>query len=314
MKVLVTGGAGFIGSNLVEELLHRGDRVVILDNLITGREENFPAPCREVMIMRGDVRDLEVLNEAATGCEVILHQAALPSVARSVANPVLSHQVNATGTLNVLVAARNRGVRRVVYASSSSTYGDTPALPKVEDIPPRPLSPYAISKLAGEQYCQVFTRLYGLETVALRYFNVFGPRQDPTSEYSAVIPRFITALLDGQSPIIYGDGLQTRDFTYVANVVQANLLAAEASQEKVAGEVFNIACGQRYSLLDLLQCLKGIIGIEAQPTFADGRAGDVRHSQAAIDKARQRLGFVPSVDFEEGLRRTVQWYLGCSSR
>lgn len=308
MKVLVTGGAGFIGSNLVEALLARGDQVVVLDNLITGREENLPAASRQLTMLRGDVRDLDVVNEAARGCEVVFHEAALPSVGRSLANPVLSHQMNTTGTLHTLVAARNQGVRRLVYASSSSIYGETPTLPKVEDMPANPISTYAITKLTGEQYCHAFTRFHGLDTVVLRYFNVFGPRQDPSSEYSAVIPRFITALLEGRSPVITGDGLQSRDFTYVANVVHANLLAADAPRERAVGQTFNVACGARYTLLDLLAALGRIIGASVAPTFADSRPGDVRHSQASIDKARAGLGYVPVVGFEEGLRRTVEWY------
>lgn len=237
----------------------------------------------------------------------MLHQAALPSVPRSIADPLSSHQANATGTLNVLLAARDVGVKRLVYASSSSVYGDSPTLPKQEDMPTNPLSPYAVSKLAGENYCRAFYQVYGLETVCLRYFNVFGPRQDPTSQYAAVIPKFVTAMLDGKSPTIYDDGSQSRDFTYVANVVQANLLACRA--EGVGGEVFNVACGQRFTVMELVRQLEKAIGKKAEPKFAPPRPGEVRHSLADIDKAGQRLGYAPVVDFAEGIERAVAFFV-----
>ncbi len=242
---LVTGGAGFIGSNIVERLVRQGERVRVLDNLSTGKRENLVSWLDRLELIEGDIRDVETVHGAMAGVDYVLHQAALPSVPRSVADPLASHQVNATGTLNVLPAARDAGVKRLVYASSSSVYGDSPTLPKQEEMPTNPISPYAVSKLAGENYCRVFFRVYGLETVCLRYFNVFGPRQDPTSQYAAVIPRFITAMLDGRRPVIYGDGRQSRDFTYIENVVEANLLACQAKD--VAGEVLNIACGESFS-------------------------------------------------------------------
>jgi UDP-glucose 4-epimerase len=256
--------------------------------------------------VRGDIRDKEVVARAVKGAEVVFHQAALGSVPRSVEDPVTTHEVNVTGTLNLFLAARDAGVRRVVYASSSSVYGDSEELPKHEGMIPQPLSPYALSKLAGEHYASVFKLVYGYEVVSLRYFNVFGPRQDPQSQYAAVVPRFVTALLEGRPPTIYGDGLQSRDFTYIDNVVEANLLAARA--EKAAGKAFNVACGGRFSLLDLLAGLKEIIGTDVEPIHEEPRAGDVRDSQASISAAERELGFAVTVDFEEGLRRTVEWY------
>jgi nucleoside-diphosphate-sugar epimerase len=308
---LVTGGAGFIGSNIVEKLVQRGERacpersrrVRVLDDFSTGKRENLAPWLDRIELIEGDIRDPEMVRRAMAGVDYVLHQAALPSVPRSVADPVSTHQVNATGTLNVLLAARDAGVKRLVYASSSSIYGNSPELPKREDMPTNPLSPYAASKLAGENYCRAFTQVYGLETVCLRYFNVFGPRQDPASQYAAVIPRFITAMLDGQRPVIYGDGQQSRDFTYVENVVQANLLACQA--EGAAGEVFNVACGQRSTLLDLVRELEQVMGRKAKPEFAPPRPGDVKHSQAAIDKACERFGYVPLVRFDEGIRCTI---------
>ncbi|HXG67255.1 MAG TPA: SDR family NAD(P)-dependent oxidoreductase, partial [Blastocatellia bacterium] len=254
---LVTGGAGFIGSHICERLLKDGQTVRVLDNFVSGKAENLEAIGGDVELIRGDVSDLNTVAEAMKGVEIVFHQAALGSVPRSVADPVSTHHANITGTLNVLLAARDAGVRRVVFASSSSVYGETPVLPKHEEMTPQPLSPYALSKLAGEHYVSVFKQVYGFEAVALRYFNIFGPRQDPASDYAAVIPRFVTALLDGRQPTVYGDGQQSRDFTYVENVVEANLLAAEA--EGIAGKSFNIACGGRYTLLDLLDRLKKII-------------------------------------------------------
>ncbi len=303
---LVTGGAGFIGSNIVLELLERGERVRILDNFSTGRRENVLPFADDVEIVEGDLRDFPTVQRAVRGVDYVLHQAALPSVQRSIDDPLTTHAVNATGTLNLLLAAREAGVRRIVTASSSSIYGDSPTLPKVETMLPQPKSPYAVSKLTQEQYCLAFTRVYGLEAVCLRYFNVFGPRQDPTSQYSAVIPRFIDALLHGRSPIIHGDGLQSRDFTYVANVVHANLLAATVPQ--AAGQVLNIACGERYTLLDLLVELNAILGTAIAPQHTEARVGDVRHSLADITAARQVLGYHPLTTFREGLRLTVTWY------
>ncbi|MFY9610931.1 MAG: SDR family oxidoreductase [Blastocatellia bacterium] len=303
---LVTGGAGFIGSHIVERLARAGHRVRVLDNLFSGKEANLETIEGDVELIRADIRDVQAVADATRGVEVIFHQAALGSVPRSVADPVTTHAVNLTGTVNLLVAARDANVRRVVYASSSSVYGETAALPKHEELTPQPLSPYALSKLAAEHYISVFHRVYGLEAVSLRYFNIFGPRQDPESEYAAVVPRFVTALLEGKRPVIYGDGLQSRDFTYVENVVDANLLAAEA--EGAAGEAFNVACGGRYSLLDLLGRLKGIIGRGIEPLHEAARTGDVRNSQASLEKAQKGLGYQASIDFEEGLRRTVEWY------
>lgn len=303
---LVTGGAGFIGSNIVEELVRRGERVRVLDDFSTGKHENLAPFVEHIELLEGTLLDVAAVRRAVQGVDYVLHQAALPSVQRSIEDPLTTHTTNATGTLNLLLAARDAGVKRFVFASSSSVYGDTPTLPKEESMPPSPKSPYAASKLAGEHYCRVFAEVYGLETVCLRYFNVFGPRQDPTSQYAAVIPLFITAMLQGQSPTIYGDGLQSRDFTYVANVVEANLSAAVAPD--VTGRVFNIACGQSYTLLDLISALNNILGNEIVPVYAAPRPGDVRHSLADITAARKALGYQPLVDFEEGLRRTVEWY------
>jgi len=303
---LVTGGAGFIGSHIVERLAREGHRVRVLDNLFSGKEANVQSISGDVELLRADIRDASSVAAATDGVDVVFHEAALGSVPRSVADPRTTHEVNLTGTLNVLLAARDARVRRVVYASSSSVYGETAVLPKHEELIPQPLSPYALSKLAAEHYIKIFHRVYGLEAVSLRYFNIFGPRQDPESEYAAVVPRFVTALLEGERPVIYGDGLQSRDFTYVENVVNANLLAAEA--EGVAGEVFNVACGGRYTLLDLLTKLRDAIGSDIEAIHEPARAGDVRDSQASVDKATKRLGYQVSVDFEEGLRKTVEWY------
>ncbi|RLC55839.1 MAG: LPS biosynthesis protein WbpP [Chloroflexota bacterium] len=304
---LVTGGAGFIGSHIVAELVRRGERVRVFDNFSTGQEANL-APVRQAIeLIRGDLRDLAAVRRAVSGVDYVLHQGALASVARSVDDPLASDTCNVVGTLNLLIAARDAGVRRVVYASSSSVYGDSPTLPKREDMKPAPKSPYAVSKLAGEHYCRAFTEVYGLETVSLRYFNVFGPRQDPTSQYAAVIPIFITALLRGKPPTVHGDGRQSRDFTYVTNNVQANLLAATAPG--VAGQVFNVACGKRYTLLELLAILRDILSTDVTPVHTAPRPGDVRHSLADISKAQQALGYRVEVPFEEGLRRTVAWYI-----
>jgi UDP-glucose 4-epimerase len=303
-RFLVTGGAGFIGSSLAHTLVARGDEVRVLDSFLTGKAENL-ADLPDVEIIRGDVRDVDGLRAAMKGVDRVLHQAAVPSVARSLADPILSDASNIGGTLNVFVAARDAGVPRVVFASSSSVYGDTPTLPKVETMPPSPLSPYAVTKLTGEYYARVFHRLYGLETVALRYFNVFGPRQDPHSDYAAVIPLFISKMARGERPRIHGDGTQSRDFTFIDNVIHANLRAAEAPG--VGGEVFNVACGERYTLLDLVAHLNRILGTSLEAEFDDWRKGDVMHSLADIDKARTLLGYDPPVSFEEGLERTVAW-------
>jgi UDP-glucose 4-epimerase len=303
---LVTGGAGFIGSHIVERLVREGHDCRVLDNFFSGHEANLESFRGEVELIRGDIRDVQLVKEATQGVDVVFHEAALGSVPRSVADPITTHDVNITGTLNVLLAARDAGVKRVVYASSSSVYGETPVLPKVEEMTPQPLSPYALSKLTGEHYASVFKQVYGFEIVSLRYFNIFGPRQDPESQYAAVIPRFIAALLEGKSPVVYGDGLQSRDFTYVENVVNANMLAADAPG--AAGRAFNVACGGRYTLLDLLARLKEILGSDIEPIHEAARAGDVRDSQASIEAAERALGYRVSIDFEEGLRKTVDWY------
>ncbi|MGH9386369.1 MAG: SDR family oxidoreductase [Vicinamibacterales bacterium] len=300
---LVTGGAGFIGSHLAEALVSLGHTVRIVDSLITGSRHNVPA---DVEFVVGDLADPSVAERAVRGIDYVLHQAAIPSVPRSVKDPVESNRANVDGLLNTLVAARDAGARRLVFAGSSSVYGDSETLPKREDMPASPLSPYALQKLVGEQYCQLFTQLYGFETVTTRYFNVFGPRQDPGSQYSGVISLFITALLAGRPPVIHGDGMQTRDFTYVSNVVDGVLRAAETSG--VAGETFNIATSGRVSLNELLETLKRLMHSAIEPTFGERRSGDVRDSQADISKAERLLGYRPTVKLEEGLRRTVEWF------
>lgn len=313
MKALVTGGGGFIGSNIARALLARGDDVRIIDDFSTGRKENLEGVDADLEVIHASIEDPDAVARAAAGAEVVFHQAALPSVKRSVDDPVRTHSVNATGTLNVLVAARDAGVRRLVYASSSSAYGNTPVLPKQEDMTPAPLSPYAVAKLTGEQYCRAFAHVYGLETVAMRYFNVFGPRQDPTSHYSAVIPLFTTALLEGLVPTIHGDGEQTRDFTYIDNVVQANLKAA-AGDPRSSGQAMNIACGARVSLNQLLQTIARIVGLDDyEVDHTDPRPGDVRDSLADISKARDLIGYDPTVQLEEGLRKTVDWFSNLST-
>jgi nucleoside-diphosphate-sugar epimerase len=300
---VVTGGAGFIGSHLAEALLAKGERVRVVDSLITGHKRNL---AKGAEFVEGDLADLEVARRGIAGADYVLHQAAIPSVPRSVQDPITSNRANIDATLNVLVAARDAKVKRLVYAASSSAYGNAAALPKREDMATGPLSPYALQKLVGEQYLQLFTALYGLETVSIRYFNVFGPRQDPGSPYSGVISLFITALLAGKAPKIYGDGGQTRDFTYVANVVDGVLRACTA--DGASGQVINVATGGRISLNELFATLKKIIGAQVDPEYLAGRAGDVRDSQADIGKAKQILGYAPVVTFEEGLRRTVDWY------
>jgi UDP-glucose 4-epimerase len=302
-KYLVTGGAGFIGSNLVEELLKRGERVRVLDNFLTGRKQNLHLLLNDIELIEGDMTQYHVALKAVDGMDFVLHQAALPSVPRSVADPVTSNFVNVNGTMNILHAALEKKVSRLVYASSSSVYGDSPVSPKVETLVPAPKSPYAVSKLTGEYYCRVFTHVYGLETVALRYFNVFGPRQDPASPYSAVIPKFLRAMLRGERPVIYGDGTQSRDFTFVANNVDANLAACTASD--VAGKVFNIACGANFTLLELVAALNRILGTNIEPVLGQERTGDIKHSLADISAAKAALGYTPRVSFEEGLARLV---------
>ena len=302
---LVTGGAGFIGSHLTEELARMGHRVRVADSLVTGKRSNLDH-ISGIDFLEGDLADLEFARRAVDGCEYVLHQAAIPSVPRSVADPLTSHRANVEATLKVLLAARDARVKRLVFAASSSAYGDTPTLPKREDMPSNPQSPYALQKVIGEQYLQMFTRLYGLETVSIRYFNVFGPRQDPTSPYSGVISVFATALLEHRPPTIFGDGEQTRDFTYVANVVNGVLRACEAAG--ASGEVINVATAGRISLNQLFEEMRRLIGADVRPNYADSRAGDVRDSQADISKARTLLGYEPTVSFEDGLKKTVDWY------
>jgi UDP-glucose 4-epimerase len=305
-RVVVTGGAGFIGSNLAHALVGRGDEVVIVDDLSTGRLQNLDDIRDRVTLMQGDIRDRALLAEAMRGAQFVLHQAALPSVARSVEDPETSHDVNVNGTLAVLQAARAAGVKRLTYAASSSAYGETAVLPKVETMAPEPISPYGAQKLTGEHYCAVWTKAYGLECVALRYFNVFGPRQSPHSDYAAVIPKFITRMHAGERPMIFGDGSQTRDFCFIANVVEANLKALTAAA--APGHVYNVACGERYSLLDLVTAINRVLGTSLEPVLAPPRAGDIRDSLADITAARRDLGYTAAVDFAEGLRRTVAWY------
>ena len=302
---LVTGGAGFIGSHLVEALVRQGRPVRVVDSLVTGKRENL-AHVKGIEFIEGDLADPTVAARAVAGCECVLHQAAIPSVPRSVAQPRASHRANVDATLNVLLAARDAGVRRVVYAGSSSAYGDTLELPKHERMPPSPRSPYALQKLIGEQYGQIFAELYGLDVVTTRYFNVFGPRQDPGSQYSGVISLFISALVDGRQPTIYGDGEHTRDFTYVANVVDGVLRACTA--ERASGEVINVATGGRISLNTLFRVVRDLVGARVEPIYADPRPGDVKDSQADISKAQRILGYQPLVSFEDGLAKTVSWY------
>jgi nucleoside-diphosphate-sugar epimerase len=305
-RVLVTGGGGFIGSNLVERLLADGCEVRVLDNFATGHRENLRPVAGEIELVEGDIQSYERVHNAVRGCEIVFHEAALPSVPRSVQDPLTSTSVNVTGTLNTLLASRDEGVRRVVYASSSSVYGANEELPKREDQPAFPIAPYSVSKLAGENFCSSFSHVYGLETVSLRYFNVFGPRQDPLSQYAAVIPRFIYAFLDDERPAVFGDGEQSRDFTYVDNAVQATVLAAAA--DGVAGHTFNAACGERITLNAILSELRGLTGKEIEASYTDSRRGDLRHSQADISRARGALGYEPVVDLREGLRRALRFY------
>jgi UDP-glucose 4-epimerase len=305
MRYLVTGGAGFIGSNIVERLLGLGHEVRVLDDFSSGRRENIAAFLKDIELIEGDIRDFDTVTKAVAGVDYVLHQAALPSVPRSVADPITSNAVNIDGTLNVLEASRRAGVKRFVMASSSSVYGESEELPKHEAMVPSPLSPYAINKLTNEFYCRVYWQLYQFPTVCLRYFNVFGPRQDPKSEYAAVIPRFITALQNNKRPTVYGDGEQSRDFTYIENTVNGNLLAVE--NRDMVGGVFNCACGSQYTLNQLLDALRRIIGVDLPAIYDKPRPGDIRHSFAAIDKLK-RHGFEPTIGFEEGLKRTVAFF------
>lgn len=305
---LVTGGAGFIGSHIVKQLVARGEQVRVLDNLMTGSRRNLDGTFEKIEFIEGDIRDAELVRRAMQGTTYCLHQAALPSVPRSIEDPLTCHDINVNGTLNLLLAAREAGVDRFVYASSSSVYGDLAVLPKQEDMPTRPLSPYAINKLAGELYTRVFSSLYGLPTVSLRYFNVFGPSQDPQSPYAAVVPLFISTMRKDVPATVHGDGEQSRDFCYVENVVAANLLACTAPAEKVAGKTFNIACGKRYSINELVACINEILGKQIKPRHVAPRNGDVRDSLADINLATRYLGYEPQVEFAEGLRRTVKWF------
>jgi len=305
-RYLVTGGAGFIGSTLVRRLLHEGGQVRVLDNFSTGSRANLEECADQIELIDGDITSLETVRDAVAGVDYVFHEAAIPSVPRSIVDPLASHLANTDGTLHVLLAARDAQVKRVIFAGSSSVYGDTEVLPKVETMRENPLSPYALTKLTGEKYCRIFYRAYGLETVCLRYFNVFGPRQDPSSPYSGVISRFLECLLDGRQPTVFGDGEQSRDFTYIDNVVEANLLASRVPA--AAGDVFNIGVGGRVTLNQVLQGMGAILGRPAVATYSGSRAGDVKHSQADISAARNVLGYSPAVTWEEGLRRTVAWF------
>ena len=306
-SVLITGGAGFIGSNLARALLDRGDEVRIIDDLSSGRMANLTPILDQLTFLQGDIRNPDQLREIMTGVDYVLHQAALPSVARSVKDPLLSNDVNVNGCLNVLTVARDVGVKRLVFAASSSAYGETAVLPKVETMAPKPQSPYGVAKLACEYYLQAFHHVYGLETVSLRYFNVFGPRQAPDSAYAAVIPLFVTLMKQGKRPTVNGDGLHSRDFCYIDNVVEANLKALTAPD--APGRVYNVAVGGRYTLLDLIAAINDTLGTDIAPIHGPERAGDIRHSQADITAARRDLGYTAAVDFAEGLRRTIAWYL-----
>jgi UDP-glucose 4-epimerase len=309
---VITGVAGFIGSALARAVLAQGDQVVGVDNLATGRRENLTEILERIDFREHDINDAGKMSAACRGADYVLHQAAIASVPRSVREPEVSNRANVDGTLAVLMAARSANVKRVVYAASSSAYGDNPTMPKKEDMLPLPISPYAVAKLAGEHYMASFYQCYGLETVALRYFNIFGPRQDPTSQYSAVLARFITQMLAGEEPTIFGDGEQSRDFTYIDNCVSANLLACTAAAAKVAGKAFNIACGDRFTVNKTFELLKPLTGFKGKSKYAEARAGDVKHSLADISAARAALGYDPKIKYEEGLKRTVEWYRGQS--
>lgn len=306
MVYLVTGGAGFIGSNIVEELVSLGHRVRVLDNLSTGKKENLTAVEKDITFIEGDIRVYNDARDACDGVNVVLHQAALPSVPRSINDPITTNGVNVGGTVTMLKASVDAGVSRFVFASSSSVYGDTPILPKHEELPPNPLSPYAASKLAGEKYCSVFSNIYGIDTICLRYFNVFGPRQDPESQYAAVIPKFITAIWKDERPVIYGDGQQSRDFTFVRNVVQGNILASTA---RCPGNlVINCACHGQVTLNELVKDINSILKKAIEPIYAAPKPGDIMHSFAAIDKAKDNIGYAPVTDFRQGLKSTIEWY------
>jgi nucleoside-diphosphate-sugar epimerase len=307
---LITGVGGFIGSSLARALLARGERVRGVDNFSTGKRENIAEILHRIDFHESDILDLDAMGKACTGVDFVLHQAAIPSVPKSVLDPLASNHANIDGTVNVLVAARDAKVKRVVYAASSSVYGDTPTLPKHEGMKPDPISPYAVAKLASEHYMISFYRCYGLETVSLRYFNVFGPRQDPSSPYSGVLAKFITQMLRGEQPTIFGDGEQSRDFTYIDNTVEANLLACQAPAAKAAGQVFNIATGRRITLNETFKSLQRLTSYSGEAAYAPERGGDIKHSLADISRAETALGYRPTVDFEEGLKRTVEWYRG----
>jgi len=307
-RFLITGIAGFIGSALARELLRRGEQVRGVDNFSTGKRENLAEILGQIDFREGDILDLAAMKQACGGVDYVLHQAAIPSVPKSVLDPIGSNRANVDGTVNVLVAARDANVKRVIYAASSSAYGDTPTLPKHERMSPDPISPYAVAKLAGERYMISFYRCYGLETVALRYFNIFGPRQDPSSPYSGVLAKFITLMLRGEQPTIFGDGEQSRDFTYVDNAVEANLLACKAPVESVGGKVFNVATGRRVTLNETFKLLQTLTSYKGAPAYGPERSGDIKHSLADIAAAVQHLGYKPKVNFEDGLRRTVEWY------
>src|SRR5580692_9097456 len=307
---LITGIAGFIGSSLARAVLAQGDNVRGVDNFSTGKRSNIAELLDRIDVREADLLDLEAMQSACKGVDYVLHEAAIPSVPRSVLNPLESNQANVDGTVSVLVAARDAKVKRVIYAASSSAYGDTPTLPKREDMSPNPISPYAVAKLASEYYMASFSRCYGLETVALRYFNIFGPRQDPSSPYSGVLAKFITQMLSGTQPTMFGDGEQSRDFTYIDNAVEANLLACKAPGSQVAGEVFNVATGRRVTLNETFKLLQGLTSYSGSPVYGPERGGDIRHSLADISLAEKHLGYKSKVNFEEGLRRTVEWYRG----
>jgi nucleoside-diphosphate-sugar epimerase len=307
---LITGVAGFIGSSLARAVLAQGDQVRGIDNLSTGKRENIAEIESKIDFREADLADLNALHDACRGVDYLFHEAAIPSVPKSVLDPLGSNRANVDATVHVLIAARDAKVNRVVYAASSSAYGDTPTLPKHEAMPPNPISPYAVAKLASEYYMTSFYRCYGLETVCLRYFNIFGPRQDPSSPYSGVLAKFITQMLHGEQPTILGDGKQSRDFTYIDNVISANLLAAKAPASQAAGQVFNVATGTRIDLNETFQTLKKIIGFKAEVNYGPERAGDVKHSLADLSRTEKHLGYKPLVNFEEGLRRTVDWYRG----
>lgn len=309
---LITGAAGFIGSSLARGILAQGDQVRGIDNLSTGKRENVSEILDRIDFREADLLNLDAMHEACRGVDYVFHEAAIPSVPKSVLDPLGSNRANVDGTVHLLIAARDAKVKRVVYAASSSAYGDTPTLPKHEGMAPNPISPYAVAKLTGEYYMKSFYRCYGLETVSLRYFNIFGPRQDPSSQYSGVLAKFITAMLKGEQPTIFGDGTQSRDFTYIDNVVSANLLAAKAPAEQAAGQMFNVATGTRFDLNQTFELLKGITGYKSDVKYGPDRAGDVKHSLADLSRTEKHLGYKPLVNFEEGLRRTVEWYRGQS--